>query len=197
MTAVAPVGAHVSPAFVLRKTPFWGWVGMNAATFVDDLAGLLVIATVYTEDVSMTALAVAVGLFVVLVALRFAPFGRSVAAAVVGAGMWVALFKSGVHPTIAGLAIGLVTAAYPPSRDDLERVTEVVRTFREQPTPELARSVQQTLTSAISENERLQIRLHPWTSYAIVPLFALANAGIHVDGALLGDAISSRILAFE
>jgi Na+/H+ antiporter NhaA len=168
-------------------------VFMLSLVVVDDLAGLLVIATVYTEDVSMTALAVAVGLFVVLVALRFAPFGRSVAAAVVGAGMWVALFKSGVHPTIAGLAIGLVTAAYPPSRNDLERVTEVVRTFREQPTPELARSAQQTLTSAISENERLQIRLHPWTSYAIVPLFALANAGIHVDSALLGDAVGSPI----
>jgi Na+/H+ antiporter NhaA len=168
-------------------------VFMLSLVVVDDLAGLLVIATVYTEDVSMTALAVAVGLFAVLVALRFAPFGRSAAAAVVGAALWVALFKSGVHPTIAGLAIGLVTAAYPPSRDDLERVTEVVRTFREQPTPELARSAQQTLTSAISENERLQIRLHPWTSYAIVPVFALANAGIHVDGDLLADAVGSPI----
>jgi Na+/H+ antiporter NhaA len=168
-------------------------VFMLSLVVVDDLAGLLVIATVYTDDVSLTALAVAGGLFAVLLALRFAPVGRSIAAAVVGVGMWVALFKSGVHPTIAGLAIGLVTTAYPPSRDDLERVTDVVRTFREQPTPELARSAQQTLTSAISENERLQIRLHPWTSYAIVPVFALANAGIHVDGALLGDAISSRI----
>jgi Na+/H+ antiporter NhaA len=168
-------------------------VFMLSLIVVDDLAGLLVIATVYTEDVSMTALAVAVGLFVVLVALRFAPFGRSAAAAVVGAGMWVALFESGVHPTIAGLAIGLVTAAYPPSRDDLERVTEVVRTFREQPTPELARSAHQTLTSAISENERLQIRLHPWTSYAIVPVFALANAGMHVDADILRDAVGSPI----
>jgi Na+/H+ antiporter NhaA len=168
-------------------------VFMLSLVVVDDLAGLLVIATVYTDDVSLSALAVAGGLFVVLLALRFAPVGRSIAAAVVGAGMWVALFKSGVHPTIAGLAIGLVTTAYPPSRDDLERVTEVVRTFREQPTPELARSAQQTLVSAISENERLQLRLHPWTSYAIVPVFALANAGIHVDASLLGDAIGSPI----
>jgi Na+/H+ antiporter NhaA len=168
-------------------------VFMLSLVVVDDLAGLLVIATFYTDDVSFTALAVAGGLFVVLLALRFAPVGRSIAAAVVGVGMWVALFKSGVHPTIAGLAIGLVTTAYPPTRDDLERVTEVVRTFREQPTPELARSAQQTLVSAISENERLQLRLHPWTSYAIVPVFALANAGIHVDGGLLGDAIGSPI----
>jgi Na+/H+ antiporter NhaA len=168
-------------------------VFMLSLVVVDDLAGLLVIATVYTDDVSGSALAVAAGLFLVLLALRFAPVGRSAAAAVVGVGIWVALFKSGVHPTIAGLAIGLVTAAYPPSRSDLERVTEVVRSFREQPTAELARSAQQTLGSAISENERLQVRLHPWTSYAIVPVFALANAGIHIDANLLGDAISSPI----
>src|ERR671931_303652 len=173
------------------------WVNDGLMTLfflvVGDLAGLLVIATVYTDHVSFSALAVAGGLFVVLLALRFAPVGRSAAATVVGVGMWVALFKSGVHPTIAGLAFGLVTAAYPPSRDDLERVTEVVRSFREQPTPELARSAQQTLVSAISENARLQIRLHPWTSYAIVPVFALANAGIHIDANLLGDAIGSPI----
>jgi Na+/H+ antiporter NhaA len=168
-------------------------VFMLSLVVVDDLAGLLVIATVYTKDVSLVALLIAIGLFGVLLALRFAPVGRSVAAAVVGTAMWVALFKSGIHPTIAGLAIGLVTTAYPPARADLERVTEVVRSFREQPSPELARSVQVTLASAISANERLQLRLHPWTSYVIVPLFALANAGIHVDSGLLGDAIGSPI----
>jgi Na+/H+ antiporter NhaA len=168
-------------------------VFMLSLVVVDDLAGLLVIATVYTKDVSLVALLVAIGLFGVLLALRFVPVGRSAAAAIVGAAMWVALFKSGIHPTIAGLAIGLVTTAYPPARADLERVTEVVRSFREQPSPELARSVQVTLASAISANERLQLRLHPWTSYVIVPLFALANAGIHVDSGLLGDALSSPI----
>ena len=59
---------------------------------------------------------------------------------------------------------------------------ELTRSFREQPTPELARSAQLSVASAISPNERLQYRLHPWTSYVIVPLFALANAGIHVTG---------------
>ena len=72
-------------------------------------------------------------------------------------------------------------------------MTELARSFREQPTPELARSAQLGLASAISPNERLQYRLHPWTSYVIVPLFALANAGIHIDGGLLGDALRSPI----
>ena len=94
---------------------------------------------------------------------------------------------------IAGLAVGLVTSAYPPSREDLERVTELTRSFREQPTPELARSAQLSVQSAISPNERLQYSLHPWTGYVIVPLFALANAGIHVTSRLLGDAVSAPI----
>jgi Na+/H+ antiporter NhaA len=160
---------------------------------VDDLGALLVIATVYSEDVSVTALAIAIGLFGVLVALRYAPVGRSAAAAVVGVAIWVAMFKSGIHPTIAGLAIGLVTTAYPPSRGDLEAASESFRSFREQPTPELARTAQLRLTSAISANERLQYRLHPWTSYAIVPLFAMANAGITFSGGLLGDALRSPV----
>jgi len=60
--------------------------------------------------------------------------------------------------------------------------TELSRSFREQPTPELARSARQGVLSVISPNERLQHGLHPWTSYVIVPLFALANAGVHVTG---------------
>ena len=107
--------------------------------------------------------------------------------------IWVALFESGIDPMIAGLAIGLVTSAYPPARGDLERVSESFRSFREQPTPELARSAQLDVASAISANERLQYRLHPWTSYVIVPLFALANAGITFSGGLLGDALRSPI----
>jgi Na+/H+ antiporter NhaA len=160
---------------------------------VDDLGALLVIATVYSEDVSLTALAVAIGLFGVLGLLRFAPVARTPAAAVVGVAIWVAMFESGIHPTIAGLAIGLVTTAYPPARSDLEAASESFRSFREQPTPELARTAQLSLTSAISANERLQYRLHPWTSYAIVPIFALANAGITFSGDLLGDALTSRV----
>jgi Na+/H+ antiporter NhaA len=160
----------------------------------DDLVALVVIATAYTDHVKLVPLAIAVGLFLVLLALRYLPFaGRSQLAAVLGVAIWVAVFKSGIDPVITGLAVGLTTSAYPPSRADLERVTELARSFREQPTPELARSAQLSVASAISTNERLQHRLHPWTSYVIVPLFALANAGIHVDRDLLGDAITSPI----
>ena len=160
---------------------------------IDDLAALLVIALGYSEDISVTALAVAIGLFGVLLALRWAGSWRGPAAVLVGTGIWFAMFESGVDAVIAGLAIGLVTSAYPPPRDQLERSTELTRSFREQPTPELAYSARASLTSAISPNERLQYRLHPWTSRVIVPLFALANAGIHIDGDLLSAAISSPV----
>src|SRR4029079_9262171 len=132
-------------------------------------------------------------LFLALLALRFAPAWRRQLAVLIGIALWVAMFKSGIDPVICGLAIGLVTSAYPPSREDLERATAITRSFREQPTPELARSAQQSVLLAISPNERLQYDLHPWTSYVIVPLFALANAGVHVTGTLLEDAVTSPI----
>ena len=103
------------------------------------------------------------------------------------------MFESGVDAVIAGLAIGLITSAYPPVRGDLERSMELARSFREQPTPELAYSARASLASAISPNERLQYLLHPWTSRVIVPLFALANAGIRLDGDLLGRAVRSPV----
>jgi Na+/H+ antiporter NhaA len=161
---------------------------------IDDFVALLVIATVYTDSVDVLPLAVAVAFFCLNLALRYAPVAwRPPLVALVGLGMWVALYESGIDPLIAGLAVGLATSAYPPARTDLERVTELTRSFREQPTPELARTAQVGVTSAISANERLQYRLHPWTSFVIVPLFALANAGIHVDGQLLSDAATSPI----
>src|SRR5688572_9853746 len=129
---------------------------LTVAVF-DDLMALLVIATVYTDHVSVVPLAVAVGLFAVLLVLRYVPIAwRGPAAAVVGVAMWVALHESGIDPIITGLAVGLVTSAYPPARSDLEQVTEATRSFREHPTPELARTAQLSVASAISANERLQ-----------------------------------------
>jgi protein-disulfide isomerase len=89
--------------------------------------------------------------------------------------------------------MGLLTYAYPAARGDLERASDLFRSFREQPTPELARSATAGLASALSPNERLQLLYHPWTSYVIVPLFALANAGIVLSGSFLARAYTSPI----
>ncbi len=106
---------------------------------------------------------------------------------------WLALSASRVDPIVIGIAMGLPTPATPARRRDLERASDLFRSFREQPTPELQRSARLGLDSAVSPNERLQRQFHPWTSYFIVPLFALANAGIVINGGFLLHALRSPI----
>ncbi len=180
--------ALVAPRSATRLRVF-----MLTLSVVDDLCALVVIAVAYTSHVSVVALAVAALMFVALIGLGRAGALRRPLSVAVAIAMWVAMFKSGIDPVISGLAVGLATGAYPPSREDLEHTTALAYSFREQPTPELARSAREGLLAAISPNERLQYSLHPWASYAIVPLFALANAGVHVTGGLLSAAAGSPI----
>jgi Na+/H+ antiporter NhaA len=166
---------------------------MLTVVVADDILAIAVIATVYTDEVSAQALLAGLVLFaVVVVALRLR-VRRALLYLVLGGAIWVAVLESGVDPVIVGLAMGLLVFAYTPERSALERVTERLREFREQPTPELAHSVREGVRRAISPNERLQHIWHPWTSYLIVPLFALANAGIEINGRLLADALGSPI----
>ncbi|HEX6471504.1 MAG TPA: Na+/H+ antiporter NhaA [Streptosporangiaceae bacterium] len=160
---------------------------------VDDVTSLGVIAIVYSTDIALPALLAAVAFFVVALAVRAAGVRYVLAYVALGIAAWVALASSGVEPVVIGLAMGLLTYAYPAARGDLERATEAFRLFREQPTPELAQSARIGVASAISPNERLQQLIHPWTSYVIVPLFALANAGIPISAGFLGRAYTSPI----
>jgi protein-disulfide isomerase len=125
--------------------------------------------------------------------VRAAHVRRGLVFAALGTAMWVALLKSGIDPVVTGLVMGLLAYAYPAGREELERASSLFRLFREQPTAELARSAQAGLGSAVSVNERLQQIYHPWTSYAFVPLFALANAGIAISGSFLSRAFTSPI----
>jgi Na+/H+ antiporter NhaA len=180
--------ALVGPRFSDRLRAF-----ILTISVIDDLGALAVIAIVYTDSVDLVALLIGVGLFAAIAAGARARVGSGVVYFVFGVGTWVALFESGVDPIVVGLAMGLLTYAAPAERGDLERATDLFREFREQPTPELARSARLGLESAVSPNERLQLRFHSWTSYVIVPLFALANAGIAIDGDFLSRALSSPI----
>ena len=180
--------ALVGPRFPDRLRAF-----MLTVVVVDDIVALVVIATVYTEHVTGSALLVALGLLGAVLVVRALRVRLGLLYAALGGALWVALLKSGVEPVVVGLAMGLLTFAYPAARSDLERATERFRQFREQPTPELARSAGEGVRAAISPNERLQQLYHPWTSYVIVPLFALANAGIAIDGGFLARAFGSPI----
>lgn len=181
--------ALVGPRFRERLRAF-----MLTVLVVDDLVALVVIAIAYSEHVALAPLLVAILILAAVplairLRVRYGVFYLGLAAAA-----WVALFKSGVDPIVVGLAVGLMTFAYPAGRGALERATDLFRSFREQPTPELARSAQAGLAGAVSPNERLQQLYDPWTSYLLVPLFALANAGVAINGGLLSRAFSSPIV---
>ncbi|WP_395103724.1 Na+/H+ antiporter NhaA [Actinomadura sp. SCN-SB] len=162
-------------------------------TVVDDIVALVVIAFVYTEDLKAMPLLVALAIFAVIVVVRALGVGQVPVYVLLSVAAWVALSFSGVEPILLGLALGMLTFAYPATRVDLERATEVFRLFREQPTPELARSARVEVAAAISPNERLQQMIHPWSGYVIVPLFALANSGLVLSGDVLANAYTSSL----
>ena len=160
---------------------------------VDDLAALLVIAVFYSGDLVLAPMLAAVLLFGVLLYTVRAGRQQPWVYVVLGVATWGLLRSGGVDPIVAGLVIGLATPAYSPNRGDLEVATGLVRRFREEPTPEMARSARTGLTATLSPNSRLQAFYHPWTSYLIVPLFALANAGIRLHPAFLADAYAAPV----
>jgi len=180
--------ALVGPRFPERLRAF-----MLTVAVVDDVVALVVIATVYTESLRIVPLLAAIGFFVAVLVFRSVPVRVGLLYFVLGAGAWVGLLKAGVEPVVVGLVMGLLVWAFPAERSSLERATERFREFREQPTADLARVAGAELRLATSPNERLQQLYHPWTSYVIVPLFALANAGIALDGSFLSEAFRSRI----
>jgi Na+/H+ antiporter NhaA len=158
---------------------------------VDDLAGLAIIAIFYSSHVRWLALLIGVGLLVVYFVLTRRGFRNGPAYLLLGLATWVAFWQSGVDPIVGGLVVGLLTCAYPAARETLQQATDTFRAFREQPTARLAAEAQVEVRSSISPNERLQERYHWWTSYVIVPLFALANADVRISMSFLAHAYTS------
>jgi Na+/H+ antiporter NhaA len=180
--------ALVGPRFPDRLRAF-----LLTVVVVDDAVALLVIAGAYSEDLALRPLLAAAIIFAAVLAVRAMKVHRGVVYLALGVALWLALQSSGIDPVVVGLVMGLLTYAYPAARADLERATEDFRLFREQPTPELARRARAGVEGAISPNERLTLRFHPWTSYVVVPLFAVANAGIPLDADSLRDAFTSPV----
>jgi Na+/H+ antiporter NhaA len=158
---------------------------------VDDLAAIAVIAIFYSSDVKWVPLLIGAVLLAVSGYVRRRGVRNGPVYLLLGLGAWTAFFNSGIDPIVTGLVIGLLTCAYPAARADLEQATDAFRLFREQPTARLAAEAREAARTAISPNDRLQELYHPWTSYVIVPLFALANAGIVISGSFLAKAYTS------
>ena len=160
---------------------------------VDDVGALAAIAVFYTADLHLIPLLAAAVLLILVGLVRFLPPGRGPAYAVLSLGVWAALYASGVHPTLAGVAVALLIPVFPPQRGQVERAAELARAFRQSPSPEYAAATARSLKESISINERLQRSYGPYVSFLVLPLFALANAGVRLDGATLAAAATSRL----
>lgn len=161
---------------------------------VDDIGALSIIALFYTDDFTpMPLLIAAVGLVGVYFT-RYVPKGRGPIYATLAVIVWLAFLASGVHPTLAGVAIALLVPVYRPNRRDVEQALELARTFRQSPNSEYARAAANSLRESISINERLQSAYSPYVAYVILPVFALANAGVQISGEILADALRSPVM---
>jgi Na+:H+ antiporter, NhaA family len=160
-----------------------------AIAIVDDIGAIAVIALFYAESLRLRWLLAAALLLVVVVTMKWLNIQYVSCYLFVGALLWYVVFRSGVHPTIAGVLLGLAAPTKPSISPDLidENVLADVS--------DLA-SVEQTVRMArgsVSVIERLEHQLYPWTSLVIVPLFAVANAGISLNASALESAFTSRI----
>ena len=160
---------------------------------VDDVAALAIIAIFYSDDIALAPLVVVAASAAALIALGRLHVWRGPAYFAVGTVLWVAMLESGVHPAIAGVVIAACIPVFPPQRDAVERAAGLATAFRQSPVPELARSAKLSVERAVSPNERMQELLHPWSSYVVVPVFALANAGVIVTGDSLRDALTGSV----
>ena len=176
-------------ALLGKRVPPVVRVLLLALAIIDDIAAILVIAFFYSSGVKLAGLAItAAGIVGVLLFQRMAirsPFAYLIPGAVV----WGGLLYAGVHPTLAGVALGLMTPVVPlAGRDNpLQMANRALESFRAstelEPVQQLGRAQQQLIAPVLS----VQAVLHPWVAYGIMPLFALANAGVSLQGLSFAD----------
>jgi NhaA family Na+:H+ antiporter len=160
-----------------------------AVAIVDDIGAIAVIAIFYTDDVDYDGLLTAIALVLVLVLMRMLDVRTTLLPLAVGCGLWLALHESGLHATAAGVILGLMAPTRPhihPELIDESALTDLSSVAAARETATIARQ-------SISVVEWLEHVLHPWSSFVIVPLFALANAGVPISTDALSDAVTSPV----
>ncbi|MGH2672918.1 MAG: Na+/H+ antiporter NhaA [Actinomycetota bacterium] len=167
---------------------------------VDDIGAIAVIAIFYSGQIEWPALLTAGALCVLVVVLQRSNVRWMFVYVVLGVLVWIAVFESGVHPTIAGVTLGLLTPAVPFQRpravsDEAHRVADQTVDDPSPPDADAHHWLALAWLSreAVSPLARIEELFHPWTSNVVVPLFALANAGIRLSGEALSDAASSPV----
>jgi NhaA family Na+:H+ antiporter len=180
-------------ALLSNRIPSGLKVFLLSLAIVDDIGAILVIALFYSGGIEFGWLLAAVGLLAVIEVLRRLKVYWTPVYAVIGIAVWLATFESGVHATIAGAALGLLAPARPSDPRGFRDVFEEASAMSAEPDAESLRAVQLQSNEVVSVAERLEHLLHPWTSYFVIPLFALANAGLVLSLSEIADALSSKV----
>jgi NhaA family Na+:H+ antiporter len=190
-----------------RRVPLAAKVFLLTLAVADDIGAIVVIAVFYTGDLSIGWLATAFVALAVVIVMRRGDVQFLAPYLAVGAFAWFALLESGVHATRAGVALGLLTPAWPlrsPGRypDELRSLadrmegalddTVLTEAEFEENEAIMAEVMRLTLQST-SPLERLTRALTPWVAFVIVPLFALANAGVELSGESIGGLVSDSV----
>ena len=162
----------------------------------DDIGAILVIGLFYSKGIALDALGVAGVVVLTIVGLRRVRVTWIPLYVALGAGLWLAMLHSGIHPTIAGIALGVLAPARPLVRTrDEESVHLDAR--GDGVTAEKVTAFKLRAHERVAVTERLQHALHPWTGFVIIPLFALANAGVSlgIDGRDVSWAVTVGVIA--
>jgi NhaA family Na+:H+ antiporter len=180
-------------ALLGSRVPQSAKILLLALAIVDDIGAILVIAAVYTETIAFGWLVGALAGLAVVVVLQRARVWYQPMYVVAGFAVWLCTLKSGVHATIAGVALGLLTPARPLlAETQAEQIAHRLSTDDDVDVNDV-REVSFAIRESVSVAERVENLLHPWSSYVILPLFALANAGISLSTDGLSDAASSAV----
>jgi Na+:H+ antiporter, NhaA family len=154
---------------------------------VDDIGAIIVIAVFYSGGLDWAPLAAAAGLLALIAVLHRVGVVWWPVHVLLGVGVWLATYASGVHATIAGVALGLLM----PTRPLVRHLSVSLGDGDAELSAPVVRWVKQHVQETISAAERLAHTLHPWTSFVVIPLFALANAGVPLSRASLAAAVGS------
>ena len=189
-------------ALLGRRVPMALRVFLLGLAVADDLGAIIVIAVAYTESISFVHLGIVAGLVVLTVIVNRIGFNHAAITAAIGFCIWVAMLKSGVHATIAGVIFGLLMSARPHigPREFAERSASLIRDYRQaiadgnsESSKVMLGELEELSQGTESPLERLERLAHPWASYVILPIFAFANAGLHLTGVDLGSVFTSDV----
>ncbi len=160
---------------------------------VDDIGAITVLAVFYTDQVSLPALGAALVLVGALAWLRWTGVWQLTPYVLTGLALWAAVLASGVHPTLAGVLVGVLVPASPVDPEQRQRLNFYGWALLERADATRARLASSAARATVPASERLQEALHPTSAYVVIPLFGLANAGVALDGETLRAAATSPV----